>query len=69
MQRRRDRWQASWRDTKLLLKEFRVPLFVFIATMLGGGALYQRIGSLVGEPLHDYSEAVYLILTLSFYMN
>ena len=59
-------WKASWRDTNLLLKEFRVPLFVFIVTMLGGGALYQRIAFLVGEPLHDYSQAVYLVLTLSF---
>ena len=34
--------------------------------MLGGGALYQKIALQVGEPLHDYSEAVYLVLTLSF---
>lgn len=66
MQKRRTRWQASWRDTKLLLREFRVPLFFFVVTMLGGGALYQKIAAYVGEPLHDYSEAVYLVLTLSF---
>ncbi len=66
MKKRQGRWQASWRDTKLLLNEFRIPLVFFIATILGGGALYQKIGFLVGEPLHDYSEAVYLILTLSF---
>ena len=66
MRKRRRKWQASWRDTKLLLREFRVPLLVFIATMLGGGALYQKIAFQVGEPLHDFSEAVYLILTLSF---
>ncbi len=66
MKEKRGKWQASWRDTKLLLNEFRTPLLFFIVTMMGGGALYQRIGLLVGEPLHDYSEAVYLILTLSF---
>ena len=66
MNKKQRRWQASWRDTNLLLKEFRAPLLFFIATMLGGGALYQRIAFQVGEPLHDYSEAVYLILTLSF---
>ena len=41
-------------------------MLFFVATMLGGGALYQRIALQVGEPLHDYSEAVYLVLTLSF---
>ncbi len=66
MKKRRRRWQASWRDTKLLLREFRAPLIIFIATMLGGGALYQKIALSIGEPLHDYSEAVYLVLTLSF---
>ncbi len=66
MRKRRTRWQASWRDTRLLLREFRAPLFFFVATMLGGGALYQKIALQVGEPLHDYSEAVYLVLTLSF---
>ncbi len=58
--------KASWRDTNLLLKEFRIPLFIFVAVMLGGGALYQKIAFMVGEPLYDYSQAVYLILTLSF---
>ena len=58
--------KASWRDTTLLVKEFRIPLFIFVATMLGGGALYQKIAHIVGEPLHDYSQAVYLVLTLSF---
>ena len=66
MKKRRRRWQASWRDTKLLLREFRIPLTIFTVTMIGGGMLYQRIGEAVGEPVHDLSEAVYLVLTLSF---
>jgi voltage-gated potassium channel len=66
MKRRSRRWQASWRDTKLLLNEFRVPLTVFTVTMVGGGILYQRIAAQVGEPVHDLSEAIYLVLTLSF---
>lgn len=64
--RRRSRWQASWRDTKLLLREFQTPLLVFFAAMLGGGALYQRIAAQAGTPLDDFSEAVYLVLTLTF---
>lgn len=66
MKRRSRRWQASWRDTRLLLNEFRAPLIVFTVTMVGGGILYQRIGAAVGEPVHDLSEAIYLVLTLSF---
>ena len=66
MQKRRRRWQASWRDTKLLLNEFKAPLTVFTIAMVGGGILYQRIGAAVGEPVHDLSEAIYLVLTLSF---
>lgn len=34
--------------------------------MIGGGILYQRIGAAVGESVHDLSEAIYLVLTLSF---
>lgn len=34
--------------------------------MIGGGILYQRIGAAVGEPVNDLSEAIYLVLTLSF---
>ena len=66
MKRRSRRWQASWRDTNLLLREFRAPLTVFTVAMVGGGILYQRIGAVVGEPVHDLSEAIYLVLTLSF---
>lgn len=66
MKKQRRKWQASWRDTKLLLREFRTPLFVFGFTMVGGGILYQKIGLAVGEPVHDLSEAIYLVLTLSF---
>lgn len=54
------------RDTSLLFREFRTPLLLFLVTMLGGGALYQNIAIQVGEPLGNFSEAVYLILSLSF---
>ncbi len=66
MKKRGRRWQASWRDTRVLLREFRAPLLLFAVTMIGGGMLYQRLAEQVGEPVHDLSEAVYLVLTLSF---
>ena len=33
MQKKRRRWQASWRDTKLLLREFRAPLLIWGITI------------------------------------
>ena len=42
-------------------------MLIFGITIIGGGILYQRVGAAVGEPVHDLSEAVYLVLTLSFF--
>ena len=59
-------WRASWRDTWLLLGEFRNPLLFFLAAILGGGGVYFTIATSVGEPVESLPEAVYLILTLAF---
>ena len=66
MRKKQTAWRASWRDTTLLLREFRSPLFLFLLAMIGGGVLYQNIAIMVGEPLDNFSEAVYLVLSLSF---
>jgi len=66
MHKKPRRWRASLRDTSLLLREFRTPLVLFMIAILGGGALYQNIANQVGEPLGNLSEAVYLVLSLSF---
>jgi len=60
-------FRASWRDTLLLLREFRTALIVFIFAILGGGLLYFSIAQQVGEPLRNFSEAVYLVLSLAFF--
>jgi len=60
------RWRASWRDTILLLGEFKQPLILFVISIFGFGTLYEILARLVGEPLDGYSEALYHILTLSF---
>ncbi len=59
-------WQASWRDTLILLGEFRAPLLIFTVTMLGGGLLYKWLAHLVGEPTSGFAEAVYTVLTATF---
>ena len=66
---RSQRWRkvrASWRDTVLLLREFSWPLFFFALAMIGGGLLYHHLSILGGQPVHSRTEAVYLVLALTF---
>lgn len=58
--------RASWRDTKLLFRQFRVPLFVFLATVMGGGLAYHLLSNALGEPTDDLVSATYLVLTMVF---
>lgn len=60
------KWRASWRDTLLLLREFRRPLIYFLVAILGSGFLYYKLATQVGEPIGSLTEAVYSTLTLSF---
>lgn len=59
-------WKATWRDTLILLSEFRAPLTIFTVAVIGGGLLYWKIAALVGEPLHSQSEAIFTVLTAAF---
>jgi voltage-gated potassium channel len=63
---RRSMFRASWRDTLLLLNEFRTALLVFLFAIFGGGLLYYSIAKQAGEPLRNVSEAIYVVLTLAF---
>jgi voltage-gated potassium channel len=64
---RRRIFRASWRDTLLLLSEFRTALLVFAIAILGGGMLYYFIADSVGEPLQNVSEGIYIVLSLAFF--
>lgn len=55
-----------WRETFILLKEFRLPVMIFVFAVLGLGLLYHSIARQAGEPLGSLPEAVYLMLTLAF---
>ncbi|MBM3153292.1 MAG: hypothetical protein FJZ96_13990 [Chloroflexi bacterium] len=59
-------WRASWRDTLLLLGEFRKPLLLFIVAIFGFSSLYAVLAISVGEPLDNLPQAFYHILTLAF---
>jgi voltage-gated potassium channel len=63
------RWrhaQASIRDTIILLREFRSPLFWFSFTVLGGGILYDFIAKVVNEPIDSIAESIYIVLISAF---
>ena len=68
MQRtRRHIFRASLRDTLLLLREFRTALVIFLFAILGGGIIYYSVAQQVGEPVRNFSEAIYLVLSLVFF--
>lgn len=58
--------RASWRDTMLLLREFRQPLVLFSLALLVGASLYYQLARGYGEPIGSFTESVYLMLTLTF---
>ena len=59
MRARWRKWRAGWRDTVILLKEFRFPLILFATAVVGGGLLYAEIAVWVGEPVRSRSEAIF----------
>lgn len=63
------RFRASWRDTVLLLREFRQPLLMFILAIVTSGWLYQLLSLLSKnstEHVHDLVEAIYITMMLAF---
>jgi Trk K+ transport system NAD-binding subunit len=59
--------RASLRDTALLLKEFRTALIVFLIAILSSAVLYFSISQQVGEPIRNFTEAVYIVISLAFF--
>ena len=62
MKRRIQRFRAGWRDTLILINEFKNPLLFFSITVIGGGSSYFFIAQLVGEPIKTLGEGIYTIL-------
>jgi Trk K+ transport system NAD-binding subunit len=59
-------WKAAWRDTVILLNEFRSPLILFTLIVVGGGLYYRMLASQLGESLLSVGEAIYIILSATF---
>lgn len=58
--------RAGWRDTWILINEFKTPLILFSLTIIGGGAVYFIIGQAIGEPSQSVAAAIYTILAATF---
>jgi voltage-gated potassium channel len=58
--------RAHWRDTLLLIREFRRPLLLFALTILGTGILYYAVANQTGDTIDSVPEAVYIVLTATF---
>jgi voltage-gated potassium channel len=58
---------ATWRDTRVLLRQFRIPLLLFAACILVGGFIFDRLytHSLVQDL--SYSEAAYAVFSMIFF--
>jgi voltage-gated potassium channel len=58
--------RAAWRDTLILLREFRLPLSLFLALILGSGWLYFSLSQNTSNPVNNLVESFYFIITLTF---
>jgi Trk K+ transport system NAD-binding subunit len=66
MKNRWRRFRAMWRDTFILITEFRSPLVLFTVAVVGGGFVYFLVAETVGEPVKSTGEAIYTVLAASF---
>ena len=60
------KWRAGWRDTLILMREFRSPLILFTVIVAGGGYYYRWLSIQLGEPVQSLGEAAYVVLSATF---
>jgi voltage-gated potassium channel len=58
--------RAAWRDTWILLGEFRLPLVLFSFLILGFGSLYHVLAKNTPNPAGSLAESFYIVLLLTF---
>ena len=58
--------RASWRDTLILLREFRLPLLWFSLAIAGSGILYYVLAAPTADHVGSIAQAIYITLTLTF---
>jgi Trk K+ transport system NAD-binding subunit len=60
------RWRTAWRETLILLNEFRRPVAIFLLAIVGLGIIYYFLDRQVGDSVTSVPESIYLMLTLAF---
>ncbi len=69
MKRTYSKWRqfrAGWRDTFLLLRQFRRPLILFVLVMAGCGWLFFILSQSTVHAAGSWIEGVYDVLTMAF---
>lgn len=56
--------RASWRDTRALFSEFRVPILLFIIVTVGGGWLYGELYVMAGYERIPFIDLPYIMTAL-----
>jgi voltage-gated potassium channel len=66
-----DRWKryllANWRDVRVLLRQFYIPLLLFVASVLLGGLVFDLLYTNAEIQDLTYVEAVYAIFSMIFF--
>ena len=60
-------FRATWRDTMLLVRDFRMPLLMFVLVVVGGGLAYYYLAAQANEPVASPVEAIYIAMTMVFF--
>lgn len=58
---------ANWRDVRVLVRQFSVPLLLFVGSVLLGGLLFDLLYTHADLPQLTYIEAVYAIFGMIFF--
>jgi Trk K+ transport system NAD-binding subunit len=59
-------FRAMWRDTFILISEFKIALLLFTVTVIGGGCIYFVLAEALGEPISSLGESIYTVLAATF---
>jgi voltage-gated potassium channel len=59
-------WKAVFRDTLLLMREFKEPIIIFGIAIFAFGVMYYKLAIYYQVPVDSYAESFYLMLTLTF---
>ncbi|MBN1562499.1 MAG: TrkA family potassium uptake protein [Anaerolineae bacterium] len=66
--RRSVRWlRASWRNARVIWREFNVPIVVFLIAVFGGGWLYGLLWDEAGHPHKPYWDRPYEMATMMIF--